>query len=93
MEWNNRASKVEMRLHGLSRWKHWKSRDGRYRVSECKWLGSGNVSTKFYASVLLDTPTGKVWELISKHRKSKRAIEACERHAAHAKRDEQRKAA
>lgn len=82
IEWNKRASKTEERLGGLSRWKHWKTRDGKYRVSECRWLGHGKVSKRFYACVLEKTATGPIWTILNGNkRKRETAVAVCERHA------------
>lgn len=93
MEWNSRASKTETVLGGLSRWTHWKTRDGKYRVSRRKWLGESKVSTVFYACVLRKCPTGKCWTVISKHRKKKTAVEACEKRNRREAREERKAAA
>lgn len=77
MEWNKRASKAEVKYHGLMESKHWKTRDGRYRVTRSKWLGRGVLPTVFYACVRAE----KCWKIISEHRKASRAFKACESHA------------
>lgn len=92
MHWNKRASKVETRLGGLSRWRHVKSVDGRYRVSERKWTGASSRPTRWYACVLVDGVSGPCWDVISTHRKEHTAKAACEKHAIGGRRKKRRAA-
>lgn len=71
----------------LFRHRIWESRCGHYRVVESKWLGSCHYPTRYYACVLIDTATGPIWDMISRHRKRGPAVEAAEKHARSNKRE------
>lgn len=75
LDWKGRCQYATHQ--GLFRHRIWTTRDDRYRLTESKWLGSSQYSTRYYACVKVNWG----WDMISQHRTHNAALAAVEKRA------------